>query len=70
MPAQILEILSSFVCMFLVAKPFLHSKIYEFHDKNKVIFHGSANLTEDVIFYNFECMSKDSLKESPIEKVS
>ncbi|CAM3975861.1 hypothetical protein FO499_27150 [Bacillus anthracis] len=66
-PADILEVMCSFSKAFLVVDPFLHSKIYEFHCEDNVVFyHGSANLTEGGISRNFECMSKDVLEHSPI----
>lgn len=66
-PADILEALSSFACVFLVTNPFLHSKIYEFHYNDKVvIYHGSANLTDGGLSQNIECMSKDILDVSPM----
>ena len=66
-PADILQTLSSFCCVYLVMQPFLHSKIYEFHyDHGVVFYHGSANLTHGGISKNFECMSKEILGKSPI----
>lgn len=66
-PADILKVLYSFTSVFLVEQPFLHSKIYEFHHEDKVLFyHGSANLTDGGISRNFECMSKAILEKSPV----
>lgn len=51
----------------MVVNPFLHSKIYELHFEDNIIFyHGSANLTEGGISRNYECMSKDVLEHSPV----
>lgn len=66
-PAGILQVLYSFATIHLVLHPFLHSKIYEFHHEDEIVFyHGSANLTDGGISQNFECMSKDVLEKSPV----
>lgn len=66
-PADILQVLYSFTSTFLVVTPFLHSKIYEFHHVDKVLFyHGSANLTDGGISQNIEFMSKAIHEKSPI----
>ncbi|KQU24049.1 hypothetical protein ASG65_19125 [Bacillus sp. Leaf13] len=66
-PADILQVLYPFTSTFLVVQPFLHSKIYEFHLLDKVLFyHGSANLTDGGISQNTEFMSKVTHGKSPI----
>lgn len=65
---KILKRLQEFATVFLVATPFMHSKVYEFHCNNELIlFNGSANLTENGVSRNIEMMSKEKFVNSPLD---
>ena len=67
-PVEILEFLLTFATVYIMPEPFLHSKAYEVHTKNRITtYTGSANLTEGGLFNNNELMTKSISTDAPME---
>lgn len=67
-PAEILSFLATFATVHIIHQPFLHTKAYEIHSKDKVTtYTGSANLTDGGLFNNFELMAKLEGTSAPLQ---
>jgi len=66
-PARVLNFLSTFAEVFIVNKPFLHTKVYEIdYEDETVIYSGSANLTDGGLLNNLELMTKNKTTDKPL----